>query len=241
MDKRRVKIGCCGFHTSRRNYYKTFPVVEIQKIFYQPPDPDTVKRWREEAPSEFEFTLKAWQLITHEAWSPTYRRLKVPLSKREMEQAGAFRWSGVVRQAWEKTAEMARLLKAEKIVFQCPPGFKPAGESKENMRRFFSSIHRLGFACIWEPRGAWTAEEISDLCQELDLVHCVDPLKADLATRGLRYYRLHGITGYRHKYTDEELSKLFEHCAGEEANYFLFNNIDMVNDALRFQELFHAG
>jgi len=33
-----VRIGCCGFPIARNKYYKTFPVVEVQRTFYQPPE-----------------------------------------------------------------------------------------------------------------------------------------------------------------------------------------------------------
>jgi len=210
-------------------------VVEIQQTFYKPPKPETAKRWRDEAPSDFEFTLKAWQLITHEPSSPTYRRLKTPLSAKEKEQVGAFRWSDVVRRAWETTLEIARLLHTEKIVFQCPASFHPTGQNKDHMRKFFGAISRHGIACIWEPRGKWQPNEIAELCRELDLVHCVDPFQAESVTRGLRYYRLHGIGGYRHQYSDEELRKLSQRSTEEASTYFLFNNVTMFHDAVRFQ------
>lgn len=66
-----LKIGCCGFGQARTRYYERFPVVEVQKTFYQPPLARTLDRWRAEAPSGFAFTLKAWQPITHPASSPT--------------------------------------------------------------------------------------------------------------------------------------------------------------------------
>ena len=40
------------------------------------------------APPDFEFTLKAWQLITHQVSNLTYRRLKTGLSEKEREQFG---------------------------------------------------------------------------------------------------------------------------------------------------------
>jgi uncharacterized protein YecE (DUF72 family) len=55
-------------------------VVEVQQTFYEPPADTTIRRWRARAPAAFEFTLKAWQLITHEPSSPTFRRLKRPLT-----------------------------------------------------------------------------------------------------------------------------------------------------------------
>jgi len=245
MSKAIVKVGCCGFGVSRQKYFQMFPVVEIQQTFYQPPKPDTIKRWRDKAPADFEFTLKAWQLITHEASSPTYRRLKMRLSETQKKQVGAFRWTDFVRRAWETTLEITQLLGANKIVFQCPASFSPTDENKDRMREFFSHIQFGNITCIWEPRGKWQDDEIAALCRELNLIHCVDPFKRDPALRepndcvtaGLRYYRLHGISSYRHQYSDQELHDLLQRCAKTASTYFLFNNVSMWADAIRFKEL----
>ena len=237
MSEPLTKVGCCGFGVARPKYFQRFSLAEIQQTFYQPPKPDTAKRWREEAPDDFEFTLKAWQLITHETSSPTYRRLKMRLSERQKKQVGAFRFTDTVRRAWQTTLEIARLLKADKLVFQCPASFKPTSENKDRMHEFFNRIERIGLTCIWEPRGQWQGNDIAALCSELNLIHCVDPFKAECVTDGLRYYRLHGIAGHRHKYTDEELTSLTQRCAKGVDSYFLFNNVSMWQDAIRFSEL----
>lgn len=237
MTEAMTKVGCCGFGIARPKYFETFSVVEIQQSFYQPPRQDTVKRWREEAPADFEFTLKAWQLITHEASSPTYRRLKERLSEKQKTQVGAFRATDVVRRAWDTTLQMARLLTADKVILQCPASFAPTTENMDRMREFFSHIDRAGVTCIWEPRGKWQDNEIAELCRDLDLVHCVDPFKAKSVTVGLRYYRLHGITGYRHQYSGDELRDLLQHRVKDAATYYLFNNVTMYRDASGFKEL----
>jgi uncharacterized protein YecE (DUF72 family) len=237
MSTPMVKVGCCGFGVARPKYFQEFSLVEIQQTFYQPPKPDTIKRWRDEAPSDFEFTMKAWQLITHEPSSPTYRRLKKALSEKEKNQIGAFRWTDSVRLAWGTTLQVAQLLKADKVIFQCPASFTPTSENKDRMRQFFSGIERSGTTCIWEPRGEWQKDEIVALCQELNLIHCVDPFKAECVTDGLHYYRLHGISGYHHKYTDNELYDLAQRFAGGTQTYFLFNNVSMWQDSARFKQL----
>ncbi|MGH8729330.1 MAG: DUF72 domain-containing protein [Burkholderiales bacterium] len=71
-----IYVGCCGFPMAKPEYFKRFPTVEVQQTFYQPPRPETLRNWRRAAPPEFQFHLKAWQRITHESSSPTYRRLK---------------------------------------------------------------------------------------------------------------------------------------------------------------------
>src|SRR6185503_19103411 len=49
---------------------KQFPVVEVQQTFYDPPPIGTLEKWRRQAPAGFEFTMKAWQVITHLGESP---------------------------------------------------------------------------------------------------------------------------------------------------------------------------
>ncbi|RLD13010.1 MAG: hypothetical protein DRI28_06745 [Caldiserica bacterium] len=71
-----VKIGTCGFSVGRKKYFKFFKIVEIQKTFYDFVKEETLNKWREEAPSDFEFSFKVIQLLTHPLNSPTYRRMK---------------------------------------------------------------------------------------------------------------------------------------------------------------------
>ena len=63
-----MRVGLCGFTMSIADYFETYRVLEVQQTFYEPPQKTTMVRWREQAGPGFEFTLKAWQLITHRAW-----------------------------------------------------------------------------------------------------------------------------------------------------------------------------
>ena len=230
----KVYIGCCGFPVRRDLYYKTFQVVEIQQTFYQLPELKTAIRWRNEAPRDFEFTIKAPQLITHEPTSPTYRRYRKPLGNKD--HYGSFKPTHEVFEAWKETAEFAKVLKARIILFQTPASFKPLPESIENIRTFFSSIDRDEFILLWEPRGPWKEETIKELCRDLNLVHCVDPFKALSLHGRLKYYRLHGKSGYKYRYTEEDL-KWLSTLVGKETAYFMFNNVNMFEDARRFKGL----
>lgn len=68
---RTIKIGLCGFTIAMAEYPRRYPVVEVQQTFYQPPAEGVMSRWLAAMPAGFEFTIKAWQLITHPATSPT--------------------------------------------------------------------------------------------------------------------------------------------------------------------------
>jgi uncharacterized protein YecE (DUF72 family) len=235
-QSKRVKVGCCGFRMAMAEYVTRFPVVEVQQTFYQPPQVSTLQRWRENAPTDFEFTLKAWMLITHEARSPTYRRLKRELSEEEREQCGSFRATPMVREAWQVSLASAQALSARRILFQCPASFKPTTENVKRLREFFFSIERPSdLQLLWEPRGGWRDELIRELCRELDLTHVVDPFAARTVTPERCYFRLHGRTGFRYVYEDEELDELYQMLPEGETSYVLFNNVRMREDGERFQ------
>jgi uncharacterized protein YecE (DUF72 family) len=217
-------------------YTARFPVVEVQQTFYQPPQVSTLERWRAEAPPSFEFTLKAWMLITHEARSPTYRRLKRELSEEERAECGSFRATQIVREAWEVSLACAKALAAHRILFQCPASFKPTLENVKRLREFFTAIRRMPeLELLWEPRGGWPDELVRELCRELDLTHVVDPFATRTVTPEKIYYRLHGRTGFRYVYEDEELEELYAMLPRAGTSYVFFNNVRMREDAARFQ------
>jgi len=140
-------------------------------------------------------------------------------------------------EAWHKTAEIARILEAKIIVFQCPPSFLPTEENKENLKYFFSSIERDTYYFVWEPRGKWRQEEIRELCEDLDLVHGVDPFKNRPLYGDICYFRLHGKTGYNYHYNEEDLRYLKEMCPKGLKAYCMFNNVSMYEDALDFKKM----
>ena len=232
-----IKVGCSGFSEAHYKYFSNFDLVEIQSTFYQPPKFIVARKWRNSAPENFEFTLKAWQIITHNPSSPTYKRLKEALPEKKKSKCGFFKPTREVFQAWEVTKEFATNLKAEIIVFQCPSSFRPTTENIKNLRKFFTSIDRASFTLVWEPRGFWDPVEVKTICEELNLIQCVDPFQNESASEFLKYYRLHGLKGFRYNYTDEDLIKLKEICVKNEKVYCLFNNISMRNDAIRFKNL----
>ena len=238
-----VKIGLCGFTIRIAEYPRQFPVVEVQQTFYQPPAEGVMRRWRRAMPADgFEFTIKAWQLVTHAAGSPTYRRLRRPLTDAERAGAGGFRDTPIVAEGWRTTQACANLLGATAILFQCPASFRPTDENVANMSAFFARIDRpAGVRLLWEPRGPWPAALVASLCAAHGLVHVVDPFVNATVTTGVTYYRLHGITGSRHVYGDEELARLRDMVPDAGETYVMFNNIPRAGDAGRFGEMLGEG
>jgi len=239
-----IKVGCCGFPVGRKKYYTNFDVVEINSTFYQIPSKEIAERWFREAPQQnFNFCIKAWQLITHLSTSPTYRRVREKINSPEMY--GFFKNNKYVFNAWERTLEIAEILRAKVIVFQCPPNFTCENSNIKNLRQFFKKISKdaKGIYLGIEFRDtSWKESIVEQLCAELNLIHVVDPLHSkSFSLQEMRYYRLHGSydssgkINYRHKYSDEELEKVISLCTGE-INYILFNNVYMYDDALKLKK-----
>ncbi len=232
-----LKIGTCGFRLNKEEYAQRLSTVEIQHTFYQPPQIKTLERWHGSVPTDFEFTLKAWQLITHESTSPTFKRLRRKLTEKELTDAGAFKWTPIVREAWDITRACAKALQSRTVLFQCPAKFEPTKQNIKNLEKFFNKIERDGLNFCWEPRGDWPDDTIRGLCESLDLWHTVDPFSRATVTPDRCYFRLHGRVRWRYEYEESELEELVTMIPREKLAYVFFNNITMTKDAETFEAL----
>jgi uncharacterized protein YecE (DUF72 family) len=232
-----VRIGTGGFRMNKHEYVDLLDCVEVQHTFYQPPQIKTLKKWRGEMPADFEFTLKAWQLITHESMSPTYKRLKKKLTEKEADEAGFFKPTDIVAEALETTLACAKALNANTILFQCPTKFRQTTDNIANLRKFFKRAKRGELNFAWEPRGPWDDKVVKKICTDLDLWHVVDPFVSRTVTPDKCYYRLHGIGGWRYKYEDGELQELVSLLPDDNLSYVFFNNNQMTDDAVRFVKI----
>ena len=239
-----IKVGCCGFPSGMKKYFRKFKLTEVQRTFYKLPKVETMERWRSFAGEDFEFVVKAWQAVTHPPKSPTWRRAGIKVSPEKGDKYGFLRPTKEVFEAWERTKEICRILRAGICLIQCPASFKADRKNIHNMKKFFSKIDREGLTIAWEPRGkSWTEEKIRSLCGELDLTHCVDPFAREPLhfSKETAYLRLHGRPPgermYYYKYNDEDLRWLLERFRDLEAEglevYCLFNNVYMGEDAER--------
>jgi len=206
-----------------RKYYESFSLVEVQRTFYAYPRISTVTKWRVEAPSNFEFTVKANQAISHK-----YR----------------FKTEASV-QAFEQMRQICNMLKARILLIQTPASFR--SDKLSDAIDFFNAVERGNITLVWETRGPdWDKPKahaaLSKALEKVDVCHVVDPLKNLPAHIGnVAYFRLHGLGErlYHYKYSDDELVRLRKLIARFESEgaevYVLFNNLAMWDDATRLQ------
>ena len=236
---RRIVIwtGTCGFGRRQSDAFHGLDAIEIQETFYRPVSVERAKKWSVKAPPEFRFCVKASQFITHEATSPTYRRAGRVIAPERRSSYGGFKDTPEVREGWDATKTVADVLGAAVIVFQTPASFVLTDANRAALYRFFETIHTDATKAI-ELRGPWASHVVEKICDDLGLVHAVDPFDREPATYGLAYFRLHGSpsggTMYRYTYTDADLARLRTIALEYDDAFAMFNNETMHADALRF-------
>ncbi len=239
-----IWTGTCGFGRRQADVLRSLDAVEIQETFYRPVSASRAAKWRALAPPGFHFTVKASQFITQEASSPTYRRSGRVIPPAERGGYGSFQDTPEVREGWEATRLVAEALAAQVIVFQAPESFGPTEPNRTALFRFFESIRTEAAKGI-ELLGPWAPHLVERICDDLGLVHVVDPFDREPATYGLAYFRLHGSppgpTMYRYTFSDADLDRLKTTCKEFDDAYAMFDNVSMDSDAIRFRDLVRSG
>jgi len=212
-----------------KRYYESFSLVELNRTFYGYPQMSTVTGWREKAPADFEFTVKAHQDISH-----NYRfEIKPSL------------------QAFEQMKQICKALKTRVVLIQTPGSFRP--DKLNDAVEFFRKVQRENLTVVWETRGPlWDEPKNRAILEEslrsFDVPHVVDPFKSTPAyTNDIAYFRLHGMGKqlYYYQYSNEELRRLHKLVESFERKgkevYVLFNNLAMLEDATRFAHYLKAN
>jgi uncharacterized protein YecE (DUF72 family) len=192
-------------------------------------------------PRRFEFTLKAFQGITHPADSPTWRRNPRALENVKPEQVGLLRLTDFTYRWWKETVEVAKALEAKVLVVQMPPSFDGNETNLQRISNFFGAVETGIIPAVEFRHKTWTdkLEKVRDLLRDYNGMVVTDPLKMKVPDQVMQYHRLHGIDGftnYAHRYSDVELKQLIRKLGSMET-YVLFNNFAMREDAERFSKL----
>lgn len=219
-----VKIGCCGFPIAKEKYYKEFNLIEINSTFYRIPSIKLAQKWRNEAPENFEYVLKAYQGITHD--------YKMEIKKECLDYLN-------------QMIELCKNLKSKILLFQTPASFTP--EYLNKAEKFFSKIKYNKLKIVWETRGEkWLEiyDKLSKILEKYSITHVVDPfINKPCYINEIAYYRLHGLSKkmYYYKFSDNDLlslkEKIFNYSKKANEIYVLFNNINMYEDSIRFKKL----
>ena len=221
-------IGCGGwayFKVPRLRpldaYTRAFDFVEINSTFYEVPNPQTVRSWRQRAPSEFEFAVRCHKDVTH-----TYQLDPV-------EEAF---------QTWDTMIEICETLGSRFLVLQTPSDLNFSQKKISAIADFLGSVNSEGVRLAWEirqPRGESVPPATVELMSNHGIIHSVDiSIEVPAVESDTVYTRVFGKGEHNvYQFTDDELQAIDEKIVstGSETAAVSFHNVRMYKDAARFK------
>ncbi len=191
-------------------FAQSFNTVELNNTFYHLPKETTVKNWRQKAPDDFVFAVKASRFITH------IKRL------------------ANLGDSLSIFLKRARLLKEKRgpLLYQLPPSMK---KDPQRLTKFLKKLPSTERNVIEFRHPSWLDNEIFELLGQFNVAHCIVSMPnfptLVKQTADFAYIRMHGGSAlYRSNYSQAELRT----CAGW-IKGFLKENLDVYtyfnNDA----------
>ncbi|MGA8341541.1 MAG: DUF72 domain-containing protein [Candidatus Sulfotelmatobacter sp.] len=236
-----IRIGTSGFHYKHWKgpfypekmpaaamldfYTQHFDTVELNNSFYRLPTACAFECWRDAAPENFLFAVKASRFITHN------KKLKDP--------------ENAVDHLLQRAAHLGN--KLGPVLFQLPPKWRVNAERLRNLLLILSPEIRYAFEFR---EHSWITAEVCAILQEFNAAFCIYELagyQSPLSlTADFTYVRLHGPESgkYQGSYSEQQLSqwaRQIELWAKElKAIYFYFDNDQAgyaAANALRLREM----
>ncbi len=234
------RIGCSGFYNKHWKgvfypsdmpqskffdfYSKRFNSLELNVTFYKFPKTETLLKWHDKSPDDFNFTVKAPKVITH------LKRLN------DCED---------LINDFYSACENGLKNKLGCHLFQFPPSFK---YTEERMDLILKNL-KPGFKNVVEFRDpSWWSKEIYNTFEEQKIIFCSTnhpKLPEDLVINSETVYiRYHGNPEiFYSKYSHEEMNKIYSEINKKrkiKTVYFYFNNTAStagIENALEMQKL----
>ena len=209
-------------------YSRAFNFVEVNSTFYQIPPLKDVERWRKLVPSDFQFSVRAHQAITH--------KHKLQPSTETFE-------------TFEKMKRICNVLNADILHLQTPSTLRITHDLVANLRSLLGSISLGRLRLALEVRSAPKQNlqvALVKLMQDKDVVHCVDLSKGEVPAyeSDILYTRLFG-KGKHNVYepTDQELTEIDDKAtsANAEKVKMSFHFVRMYKDAARLKTYRQTG
>lgn len=200
----------------------------MNSTFYQIPLLKEVEEWRKLVPSDFKFSVRAHQSITH----------KYKLQPVEE-----------VLEAFERMKQICGKLNAEVMHLQVPSSFELTKTSIINLRNVLSSVSLQKLRLALEIRGVRSSQlppELLNTMREYNIVHCTDLSRGEMPAyeSDILYTRLFG-KGKHNVYqpTDEELSEIDNEASSGKSEKIAmsFHFVRMYKDAARLKTYKQSG
>jgi uncharacterized protein YecE (DUF72 family) len=204
-------------------YSQVFDTVEINNSFYRLPEPETFARWRDRAPADFIYAVKASRFLTH------MKKLKDPEEPLD--------------RLFSRLQELGPTLGP--VLYQLPTGWK----LDRNRLEHFLQVLPGGASHVIEFRDpSWYRDDVFSLLERHRVSLCLHDMHGSATGRvrvgRIVYVRLHGASGkYHGGYGPERLRRWADWLVAQlaETPVFAYFNNDVgghaPHDAIALREL----
>lgn len=212
-----------GGKPSLKSYSEIFNFVEVNYTFYEYPRTQMVETWRRSVPTNFTFSVRCHQDLTH----------RIGLKPVDLAY-----------EVFYKMKTYCDSLNSPYLVLETPSKYVVNGESKADAKDFFSGLNLKDMRLVWEYRAPITQEVIA-LMKDFNIIQCVDLSREKPAfSLDVTYSRLFGKGQHNiYQFTDDELKEI-DHKAEETNSKIVamsYHGLRMNTDALRFLQYKKAG
>jgi len=212
-----------GNKPSLKTYSAIFNFVEVNYTFYEYPPIQTVETWRRSVPSDFTFSVRCHQDLTHR------------IGLKPVDQAF---------EVFYKMKTYCDALNSPYLVLETPSKYVIDHESAAQAKDFFSSLNLKDIRLVWEYRAPKT-QAVINLMKDFNIVQCVDLSREKPAFNlDVTYSRLFGKGQQNiYQFTDDELTEI-DHKAEETKSKIVamsYHGLRMNTDALRHLQYRKTG
>jgi uncharacterized protein YecE (DUF72 family) len=204
-------------------YSEIFNFVEVNYTFYEYPDRRMVEQWRRTVPSDFTFSVRCHQDLTHRIGLKPVDDAYTILGKMRI---------------------YCDILAAPFLVLETPASYVINREEAKKARDLFSSFNLRGVNLVWEIRAPVT-EEALDLMSDFNMIECVDlSLGAPSVESDIVYSRLFGKGKHNiWQFTDDELVTIDHEVESIKPRIaaMSYHGVKMNMDAARYMQYKKMG
>ncbi len=194
MTTPRLHFGLPSLKGGLSGYVKSFDVLEL-RCDPSPPTPKHLGRFRREAPDGFNFVMVAGRALAE--LTGTAPPDLVAATRKAAEIVGA-RW----------------------LLLRTPASAGPSARTRARLARLVEELKGAAVGLAWEPRGAWTDEELVEVAAELELALVRDLAEQDPPPSPVVYTRLLAL-GRNSRLGSGAIERVAERLAGVEEAFIV--------------------
>jgi uncharacterized protein YecE (DUF72 family) len=174
-------------------YAAHLDTVEVNNTFYRLVQAETMRRWRDSVPDDFEFAVKGSRYITH------LKKLRDP-------QKPLARFMESIEGLGDKLGP---------ILFQLPPNW---GVDADRLKAFLNALSEGPLYAFEFREASWFDQGVYKLLARHHVALCIHDMYGQqtphVMTADHVYVRMHGVSGgYQGRYSADDLARLASHLA----------------------------